>query len=78
MSLLGKKFPGALGLIVLYGVNSLQNALSNTHLEYAAQLNLYRDGAAMDVVHRAGRFLFEPSAEFKNDPRNPNAGKPAH
>ncbi|KAJ5891152.1 uncharacterized protein N7473_007380 [Penicillium subrubescens] len=52
MSLLGKKFPGALagpmtpffaaGLIVLYGVNSLQNALSNT-------------------------------AEFKNDPRNPNA-----
>ncbi|KAJ5410703.1 uncharacterized protein N7487_005062 [Penicillium crustosum] len=40
MSLLGKKFPGALskpmapffaaGLIVLYGVNSLQNALSNT------------------------------------------------
>ncbi|KAJ5667067.1 hypothetical protein N7507_002931 [Penicillium longicatenatum] len=57
MSLLGKKFPGALakpmtpffaaGLIVLYGVNSLQNALSNT-------------------------------AEFKNDPRNPNAGKAAH
>ncbi|KAJ5294113.1 hypothetical protein PENANT_c009G03120 [Penicillium antarcticum] len=55
MSLLGKKFPGAMakpltpffaaGLIVLYGVNSLQNALSNT-------------------------------AEFKNDPRNPNA-KPA-
>ncbi|KAJ5888457.1 hypothetical protein N7495_008498 [Penicillium taxi] len=52
MSLLGKKFPGALakpmtpffaaGLIVLYGVNSLQNALINT-------------------------------AEFKNDPRNPNA-----
>ncbi|KAJ5551123.1 hypothetical protein N7461_005821 [Penicillium sp. DV-2018c] len=60
MSLLGKKFPGALskpltpffaaGLIVLYGVNSLQNALSNT-------------------------------AEYKNDPRNPNAqapGKAAH
>ncbi|KAJ6092542.1 hypothetical protein N7486_007831 [Penicillium sp. IBT 16267x] len=59
MSLLGKKFPGALagpmtpffaaGLIVLYGVNSLQNALSNT-------------------------------AEFKNDPRNPNAksGKADH
>ncbi|KAJ5212137.1 uncharacterized protein N7498_003783 [Penicillium cinerascens] len=52
MSLLGKKFPGLLaspmtpffaaGAIVLYGVNSLQNALSNT-------------------------------AEFKNDPRNPNA-----
>ncbi|CAI7598211.1 hypothetical protein N7533_006832 [Penicillium manginii] len=52
MSLLGKKFPGLLGkpmtpffaagAIVLYGVNSLQNVLSNT-------------------------------AEFKNDPRNPNA-----
>ncbi|OQD77823.1 hypothetical protein PENDEC_c002G04280 [Penicillium decumbens] len=55
MSLLGKKFPGLLGYpmtpffaagaIVLYGVNSLQNALSNT-------------------------------AQYKNDPRNPNA-KPA-
>ncbi|PBP15616.1 hypothetical protein BUE80_DR013651 [Diplocarpon rosae] len=52
--LLGKKFPApvakpmapfyAAGLIILYGVNAVQNAM-------------------MD------------SAEFKNDPRNPNAGK---
>ncbi|OJK03208.1 F1F0 ATP synthase subunit i [Aspergillus aculeatinus CBS 121060] len=57
MSLLGKKFPTpvagplgpffAAGLVVLYGVNSLQNALMNT-------------------------------AEFKNDPRNPNAKATKH
>ncbi|OJJ78639.1 F1F0 ATP synthase subunit i [Aspergillus glaucus CBS 516.65] len=54
MSLLGKKFPApiakpmapffAAGVVILYGINSLANTLSQTD-------------------------------EFKNDPRNPNAGK---
>ncbi|KAJ5989344.1 hypothetical protein N7481_004554 [Penicillium waksmanii] len=67
MSLLGKKFPGLLGkpmtpffaagAIVLYGVNSLQNVLSNT------------SGPTKPFTyHRKST-----AAEFKNDPRNPNA-----
>ncbi|KAI9929244.1 hypothetical protein ASPWEDRAFT_168917 [Aspergillus wentii DTO 134E9] len=57
MPALPKKFPApvakpmapffAAGAVILYGVNSLANALSQT-------------------------------AEFKNDPRNPNAGKSSH
>ncbi|KAI9373276.1 ATPase, F0 complex, subunit J [Aspergillus egyptiacus] len=57
MSILPKKFPTpiakplgpffAAGLVILYGVNSAQNAMSNT-------------------------------AEFKNDPRNPNRQAPKH
>ncbi|KAL1998530.1 hypothetical protein VTN02DRAFT_6010 [Thermoascus thermophilus] len=57
MSLLGKKFPAPFakpmapfflaGAIVLYGINSLSNAMLN-------------------------------SAEFKNDPRNPNLKNKKH
>ncbi|KAL3477769.1 ATPase, F0 complex, subunit J [Aspergillus californicus] len=57
MPIIPKKFPGpiakplapffAAGLVILYGVNSAQNAMMN-------------------------------SAEFKNDPRNPNREAPKH
>ncbi|KAJ5390097.1 uncharacterized protein N7496_001165 [Penicillium cataractarum] len=82
MSLLGKKFPGMLGVIVLYGVNSLQNVLSNTRLgrfwhrsrlfEFITILR-YRP-TARSLTSEWHRLTIESlAAEFKNDPRNPNA-----
>lgn len=73
------------GLIVLYGVNSLQNALSNSESIPSASI-IYHP--VLVLRQYAGHFLdlldyptnrpILTAAEFKNDPRNPNAGKPAH
>ncbi|KAJ5608907.1 hypothetical protein N7528_009474 [Penicillium herquei] len=103
MSLLGKKFPGALakpmtpffaaGLIVLYGVNSLQNVLSNTQIRLDSTLDTAIVMPWFQERHSHSPIPVQQShsrnqqltldflaAEFKNDPRNPNAksGKADH
>ncbi|ETS73976.1 hypothetical protein PFICI_13842 [Pestalotiopsis fici W106-1] len=57
----------AAGLVILYGVNSAQNAMMKSMNCSVAPRNQLR------LLTRRS-----PGDEWKNDPRNPNAGKAAH